>query len=936
MIHPLLTVARFELRYQLRQPTFYLYALLTFAQGIWYTSQLSTVYAYADTTQIVYLILSSLGVMLAVIATLLAGQSLTKDLDYQTTPYLFTLPITPRMHFAGRFLGTYTTVLLLGLFYPLGSLLFLSFYKLNTPAVGLALVDGFIRLVTQNILIAISVPFALTVFLRSIRGAYVSLFVVVLYFLLTESGQNVVGESDLGHLLDPFGVGMARESADAMAFSDQPSGLLVFSDLFLINRMLWLGLALGLLAYAEQQFSFDYFTEKRPDILPKQKQSARLKPSNHPLPVVHLQFGNRLAWTTTLRLALFEFLNLIRQPIFFITLGLLTLLSILSITGLSDHPNFPVLPITSQMTALRLTMGVFIGLFLLVMTGELIFAERTVGFWSIHDTLPQPNFVFLIAKVLALFGVAALLTLILFLTGLGVQLGNDFYDIDWILYADDLLIDGFLRYCQLIILGALIAVLVNNRLVSHLINLLIFAGLFIAYLISENGQIDYLYSFLPGSLTYSDLIGYGANAVLRPAQHIVWWAVSGLFITTYLLTWNRGVSARFYERIRQWSVRFQRPYPVAFVALFSVLGLSVWHLNQLSASVVDSQSIRYTTKASAFSSVSGKAVQIQLRHHHPYLIQHMLRSVKTALQQGEQIFGPYPYAGLTITETPLNNADVSSQPGYIQLAENQGWTADYRKPTELDQIDYLISREVFKQWLVHKLKPVRQPGDGFIRQSLPEYLALQLVAKEYGSERLRDRLVQRATWYAKSRQRNRGKVPALLQSSGNDAVERGRGALALTSVEQIWGAKPLSMTIGQFYQKAIEHPSSATSVAFAQTLSAQLPDTLNYLKTYLSEPLAFDFKVGRVANLPNGLTVEILSSKWREGPNGKRLPIPINDYIPLVVLDETGHELYRELVHPNPDQRFISLPALPNARRVSIDPLGAWLEPNKRDNTKIL
>lgn len=53
------------------------------------------------------------------------------------------------------------------------------------------------------------------------------------------------------------------------------------------------------------------------------------------------------------------------------------------------------------MTALREPMGLFIGLFLLVITGEIIFQERTVGFWPIFDALPQPDVVLLAGKLIA-------------------------------------------------------------------------------------------------------------------------------------------------------------------------------------------------------------------------------------------------------------------------------------------------------------------------------------------------------------------------------------------------------------------------------------------------------------------------------------------------------------------------------------------------------
>ncbi|QDK81175.1 hypothetical protein EXU85_22215 [Spirosoma sp. KCTC 42546] len=931
---PILTIARFEFAYQLRQPAFYLFAVLIVGQGVWYSSQLSTLYAYSDPAVTAYLTLASLGVILSIATVLLAGQSLTKDLEYRTNAYLYTLPITSRMHVAGRFIGTYCAALLLALFYPLGITLFTSIYTTSSETAWLALTDGFIRLLAQNIFIVISLTFSLTIFLRSIRGAYVALFLTVLYFLLTESSLNLVSDSDLWQLLDPFGVGMARESVENLPFSDDPQGFLVYSDLFFINRLLWMGLAFGLLAYAEQRFSFAYFASKEPSKLPEKASSTN---ASFPLKNLTIQprFGGWLSWQTTWRLAKLEFSNLIRQPVFLITVGLLILIGLLLTTVLGMNPDFPELPITARMTALRLPLGLFIGLFLLVMTGELVFLERTVGFWLIYDALPQSNFVLLVAKLMALVGVAAVLTVVLFVTGVGVQLGSGFSDIGWWRYSSDLLTDGFLRYCQLIALAALVASLTNNRLVSHVINLIIFAILAFTYQFTVDGQPLYLYSFLPGSKTYSDLIGFGPTTSLRPIVHFMWWGVAGVLLASFFLTWNRGVVSSLPERIGQWRDRFTWPYQLAFVLFGALIGLSMWQTQQRLVALPATQTNQYKTSTIAVPLLSGQSIRVQILHHHPYQIQHMQRVVAVALHRGEQLFGNYPYADLRIKEIPAGVANVASEPGQILISEKEGWTADNAQPDKLDYIDYLISREVFKQWLVHKLNPVKKAGDGFIRQSLAEYLALQGVAKQYGTERLTQRLTQRANWYAQSRLRSHKPEHPLLQSSDNDALERGRAALALSSIEQVWGDKPLSFTISQFYQNAVQHPSQATATAFSNELAHQLPDSLRYLETYLSDQFWFDFKVGRVANLPNGLTVEIISTKWRENKIGQRQPVPINDYIPLVVLDQHDHPIYRQLAHPNPDERYVSLPALPNARKVIIDPLGAWPEPNKRDNYKI-
>lgn len=932
MMNPLLSIAQFEFRYQFRQPTFYLFIALTLMQGYWSAYRLAELSATGNPAIDAYAVLSSFGLVLAIVTVLIAGQSLTKDWDFRTTPYLYSLPINSRMLFSGRLLGSYGTALAVASFYPLGIVLH-SFDTLTTIS-WLALIDGFVRLLAPNSFVIVCLTFSLTVFLRSIRGAYVSLFAIALYFLLAQSSTSLYIDSDLGTLLDPFGVSLVQEALDNMQFLNDADTLFTFSDLLFINRLLWIGIALGVLAQAEHRFSFDTFSQT-----PFGKPATEREPStpfiaHSPLPKTHSQFGPWQQFQVLVRLSKLAFLNLIRQPAVQISVGLFTMLTLLTATVLTQNPNFPELPTTAHLTALRLSTGAFIGLFLVVMTGELIFQERTVGFWSIYDTLPQSNVVLLSAKIIAMSSLALVLTATLFLTGIGLQLYQQFYEIDWRLYASDLFMDGFLRYCQLIILGALVSVLLNNRFLSHVVNLILFGALTVAYQTSSPTETAYLYSFLPGSSAYSELIGYGANAPLRPVVHLIWWGLAGLLATLVFIVWNRGVSEGFRSRIDQWRQQFVWQQGLVIMVSLATFGVGIWHLNHQSR--IPTTPIHYATQALPYTSVSGKTIKVQVQYHHAYQVRHILTAAKAALIRGEQLFGTYPYASLDIRETPAQSVAIWSKPGKIRIPEKEGWLADYRQPQSLDYIDYVVSREVFKQWLVHRLHPAQRPGKGFLSQSLPEYLALQEVARHYGADRLAKRLAQRKTLYAASHYRSRNTEVSLLKSNSNDALERGRGALALTSIGQVWGDAPLSLTIGQFYQQAIRRPGSATATAFSAQLNQQLPDSLRYLNTYLQDPVWFAYKIGRVANMPNGLVVEIVSSKWQEPKPTQRQPLPVNDRIPITLLDKDGHELYRQLAYPNPDQRDVWLPLLPNAKFVVVDPLGAWPETNKRDNYKIL
>ena len=933
-MNDIFALARFEFRYHLHRPAFYLFAAFVWVQGIWYAQSASSQFAGNDASALAYLSLASLGIILAVVSVLLAGQSLTKDIDYRTSPYLYTLPVTSRAFFAGRFLGTYLTVLTLAVFYPLG----VGVYQLLMPLPGsgiawLSLTDGFVRLLMVNAFIITCLAFSLTVLLRGIQGAYLVLFITVLYFLLNETDAPLT-TADLWLLLDPFGVGMVRESATLLHLGDDTTGLLVFSDMLFINRLLWVGLSLGLLAWAEETFSFQTFGLTRPK-KPKLESALTSQPMWVTLPTVQLNFSLAARWQTGLRLAWLHFLTLIRQPFFLITAGLLVLIAMLLATVFGKNPDFPTLPLTAQMTALRIPMQTLIGLFLIVATGELFFQERTVGFQAIYDVLPQPTTVRILSKLLTMSGIAALLTLVLFLTGVGIQVVNG-TAIDWHRYAADLLLDGWLRYIQLVTLAGFVAAIVNNRLVSHVISSLIFLGLSVSYLIAPQARWIGLYSFLPGSAQYSDLIGYGANEHLRLPVHLLWWGVASLFVTLTLLMAHRGADTNLAGRVRLWQRQFSPAYAQALLAFVLLTGVCVWQIGeQFTKPLRVYQSNGMTTQTMNVSLASGRVLPVAFTWHHPYQVQNLSRTLRESIATGERLFGSFPYASLHLTETPASKTPVQSAPGQLFISEDQGWTADNRHPDQLDYLDYRLTRDVFNQWLVHRLRPAPLPGDGFLRNSLAEYMALRVVAEKYGAMRLSERLAQRSQVYQRYRARTDHPEPSLLQVSDNPALTNDRAALMLNSIAEVWGDAPVSLTIGQFYRRAVQQPGSATAVGFARQMRHNLPDSLRYLTTYLSQPLWFDFRVGRVANLSSGLTVEVLAKKWREPEPGHRQKVLINDYVPLAVLDKAGREIYRTLVHPDPNNP-VHLPALPNARSVVIDPLGAWPEENRRNNQKLL
>ncbi|MBC8152155.1 MAG: hypothetical protein H7Z72_04525, partial [Bacteroidetes bacterium] len=879
-------------------------------------------------------------------ASVLAGQALTRDLEHQTAAYLYALPVTDKTWFTGKFVGTYLTVSALALFYPIG--LFAAAYVQKTPLSPGELAGGFVKIVGQNVFLAVSVGYALTVFTRRMAGAYLAMFALGLYALLTQSYRDVVAADALLQLLDPFGIGIVTEAVERAGATTPDLG-----DTWLISRLLWLGLTFGLLTRAETRFSFEWFAArpagKPADAESTDRPSSPLRPALMPsfTPPSHVQLLRQLTSLTAGELMSQVGFRLALLALLLATIGYALFY------GQPDYLAEPLLPTTARMTALRQPLGLFIGLFLLVWTGELAFRERTTGFWVIYDTLPHPTYLTALAKLLTMLGVAVVLTPILFGVSVGMQLGNGKTPIEWPLYAEALLMDGLLRYGQLIALALFVSILTGNRFLAHAIS----ASLLIVATFAP--QLTWLrnplwrYSFLPGSDRYSDLIGYGQFTPARPVFHELWWGVAVFMLILAIRNWPRGVAKPVAQRVRAWRMGVTWPYALALLTTIGWIADCAYHIGRngyatdlanvpsttVSPAKYQAQS-GYTrpkqTRSELVTLVDGRQMPVNLTFYHPYNVDLFAKAIRAGLTYGERVFGPYPHAGLQLTETPSPQTNSQPTPARIALAESFGWTADRSSTDDVDYIYYRMMREVLTQWFPGQLSLTDGPGKPFLAEGVVEYLTAQALGQRYGRARLKSQLARYRTAY--TRGRNEAIAPELsILETDAVYVGRDRAALVLTSIGQVWGDDNLTNFIGGFYRTAGKAGKPVTAAHFGAQLDRALPDSLRYLTTYLRQRVYFEFQIGRVSQLPNLVAVQIIGHKWQNGTVGERQETPMADYVPVVLLDANGRECYRTLILPSSGQQDepISLPVVAGATEVIIDPLGAWGD-GQADNRKRL
>lgn len=964
-MNDLLTNTRFELWYHCRQPYFYGLLLLMVAQGVATGlidyQQVADISLTTNAPALLYLGFASMGPLLVATVALLTGQALLRDRDHHVGTYLYALPIAARTYFSGQFLGLLGISVLLGLCYALG---LLSVPLVVNGPVGdwpmLAFVDGFVRVLMPNVLVVVCLSFALTALFRHIAGAYLTLLTLTLGSTVLQLSYTTVVELDWAHLLDPFGTLSIRQVVDTMTTADKNTGWLDIPELLLINRILWLGLSGWLLTRADATLSFPYMLDQGPRWsirLTMGKHFAdrfgfALKPKRrtgqqHTDIIQARSFSVLTRCKTAVYLAMHDVRWLVRQPAVAVGLLLLVLGIVAYALGFGDAPTGQrLLPFTSRMTAIRLPMHLYISLFLVVFTGELIHRNRTTRAWYLVDATPQPGWVLLLGNVGAMLLLASALTTVLLLTGLGLQLHNGQTSIDWSLYMNDLLVDGLLRYAQLIALAALVSVVITNRLVGHG-SAIILLGILTYFDHKNNGLAWWLYSILPASGQYSDITGYGRFAPLRPIDSLLWTAVAaGLLLLATQLT-QRGVLVGIQLLFRRWVVAFNSAYAMGLLVVAGIAtGCGIWLTNTEFSAINCSQSTEsitpYNTTTQQIRLVSGQRVNVIYRFMHPQNLAAVQTAVAQSLNRGADWLGDFPHQTLHISETPITPAPslLRTKPAFISLPERDGWMTNTAHADDAGQLALAVSRQVLNQWLANGLTAQNTPRSGLLTDGLAGYLALRIVQSTWGDDWLKGQLARQEAMYRRGRGQSSGREPVVIDAPHGGYVATAKAPLSLTCIGEVWGHEALCQQIGLFYKKQYHRPTTSPA-AYLVDLQTALPNDLKYAANYLRERPQFALSIGWLWTDEDRIGVRVVAHETLDdglGHTREKLP---NDSIPIALLDASGRIIHRELVMPviagrDLDSKAIWLSRPANAVTVVIDPLGAWPEANRADNRKAL
>jgi ABC-2 type transport system permease protein len=509
-----------------------------------------------------------------------------RDFESGFSGILFSYPIQRSSYFFGKFIGAYLIALipLLGISVAalIGPLMPWADPIRFGPVYWEGHIQGLLGFGIPNTFIIGVITFALALTFRNNMVSYIGAMGLLVLYAMAGNFIADIEKEWLANLLDPFGfypVGIAGKYATVEELN---TGAVRLSGEFLINRVVWVGLAALLLGLLYTRFSFQQRKEKGA----KKVSTKQAVVPNSPIlerPAVYTKSGAKPFFSWLVPMVWFELKAIVKNQTFLIILiiGMINLITSLTFfSGRYGSSNYPI-----TYDVIENISGAFylflIGI-IVFYSGVLVWRDRDVKLDEIKDATPTATGLFLSAKILALLISIQGILMLTILLGVIAQSFYGYFNFEWGVYARSLLLNDFLFFTYLTVLVVFLHYLINHRYLAYFVFVVfIMASDYVLELLKiESLMVSY------GSVSkgpYSDLNGFGPWAKATAWFQVYWGAFALLLVYISYLFFTRGKTRTLVERWKEAKGRLEgsRWVFLIFLALFLSVGGHVYYNTQL-------------------------------------------------------------------------------------------------------------------------------------------------------------------------------------------------------------------------------------------------------------------------------------------------------------------------------------------------------------------
>jgi ABC-2 type transport system permease protein len=502
------------------------------------------------------------GLIWLLLAAAVAGEAAARDVATGMHPLTYTAPVSKADYLGGRFLAALVLNALLLLAVQAGILLGVYSPGVDAEVIGpfrpAAYLAAYAFIALPNAFVATAIQFSLAARTGRAMASYLgSLTLVFIGFFVA---SLLLFKRGLGTLLDPIGIRFIVEDlAHLWTTVEKSWRLLALEGTVLTNRLLWLGVGLGVLAVTYVRFRFAHRTEstwwrrrtrRRDAHAPMPAGIGVMASAPVSVPQVPRTFGFAFHARKTLAIAWTSFRTIATSWAGLALLAAIPMVTVLVVIDQMMAVGAPLVPRTARVI-MELTGGlsaelaaepsrwVIIPLLIVFFAGELVWREREAGLSEITDAMPGSEWAPFLGKLLGLGLVLVAFTAMQMAAGMAAQMIMGHQDFEIGLYLKALFGLQLSEYLLFAVPALVVHVLVNQKYIGHLAAIMAYA--FIAVLAAMLGIEHNLlvYGAGPG-WSYTEMRGFGAS--LGPwAWFKLYWAAWALLLAVVAkLLWVRG------------------------------------------------------------------------------------------------------------------------------------------------------------------------------------------------------------------------------------------------------------------------------------------------------------------------------------------------------------------------------------------------------------
>ncbi|HET9640357.1 MAG TPA: M1 family aminopeptidase [Allosphingosinicella sp.] len=582
-----LKIARFELRYQLKNPVFWvaavLFLLLTFGAMASNSVQIgSGGNIHKNSPVALTQIQIQISLFFMFVTTAFVANVVVRDDDTGFGPIIRSTPITRLQYLGGRFAGAVAAAALAFLFVPLGSWIGSVMPWVDAETLGpnrLAYYAyGFLVFGLPNLLVTGAVFFTAATLTRSMMWTYVAVIVFFLAWLIIIGIAQAKPElRGTMALIEPFGVAAFRNTIRYWTSAESNALIPAFEGAILLNRLIWLGVGAAFLALgiARYRFAEPGLSKKRKTEAAQEAEIAAASAPARPLPGRIGSAAGAQLWARTK----FEMKQVFKSPAFavLVALGMINTAASLWFSG--ELYGTPTLPVTTAI--LPIVSGSF-GLFPIIIaiyySGELVWRERDRRMHEIIDATPLPNWAYVIPKTLAVTLVLFVTLLFGVLAAILVQLIKGYTDVEPAQYLLWYVLPQSVGMVMIAILSVFVQSLSPNKYVGWAVMVVYIVSIIVLNSLGFEHNLYQFNSYPQEPL--SDMNGAGSYWIGAWWFRLYWAAFCVMLLVLSHLLWRRGTETRLKPRLRRAPRRLLGVPGVvggAALAVFAATGAYAWY-----------------------------------------------------------------------------------------------------------------------------------------------------------------------------------------------------------------------------------------------------------------------------------------------------------------------------------------------------------------------